>query len=56
MFSKQSILTGCLAIVGSLILNWIYPLEFYLRIIAFIGVYFLAHIIVSRFLSNKDNP
>ena len=39
MFTKQSIYTGCLAIAGSLILNWIFPLGFYLRILAFIGLY-----------------
>jgi len=55
MFTKQSIYTGCLAIAASLVLNWVYPLGFYFRIIAFIGLYFLAHMIITKFLSNKDN-
>ena len=55
MFTKQSIYTGCLAIAGSLILNWIFPLGFYLRILAFIGLYFLANLLITKFLTNKDN-
>ncbi len=55
MFTKQSIYTGCLAIVASLVLNWLFPLGFYLRILAFIGLYFLSHIIITKFLPNKDD-
>ena len=55
MFTKQSIYTGCLAIAASLVLNWFYPLGFYIRIIAFIGLYFLSHMIITKFLPNRDN-
>ena len=55
MFTKQSIYTGCLAIAASLVLNWLFPLGFYLRIIAFVGIYFIAHLIITRFLTNEDN-
>ncbi len=56
MFTKQSIYTGCLAIAASLVLNWLIPtMGFYIRILVFIGLYFLSHIIITKFSPNKDD-